>query len=241
MLLFLLMMSTAVQRDRVVVVTATAGFRHESIATAEQVISKIAADWFDVTFVRTEEEMADALSEAALRSVKVVIFANTTGDLQLPSRDALLQWIEGGGSFIGIHSASDTWHEWPDYIRMLGGEFDHHPAETTVDVFVDQPDHPAVGGLQSPHTMFEEIYILKNFDRDSVTLLMSLRQSPEDASAGLFPLAWCKRVGQGRVLYTALGHRSDVWTTAWFQQHLREVIAWALRFDERPRRRPTRR
>ncbi|HEY8133024.1 MAG TPA: ThuA domain-containing protein [Thermoanaerobaculia bacterium] len=225
--------------DRVVVVTVTEGFRHDSIETAEMVIGDIGRRrlGFDVTFARDEAELATALSPEALRNVKLVMFVNTTGDLQLPARETLLQWISAGGSFIGVHSASDTWHEWPQYIEMLGGEFDHHPDQTTRAIFVENAAHPATASLPAPHDLFEEFYILKNFDANRVSMLLSLHTSPEDSESGFFPLAWTRTYGNGRVLYTALGHRIDVWTSDWFQQHLTGAIAWGLRRDLVPRRR----
>ncbi|PYQ51435.1 MAG: hypothetical protein DMF59_07895 [Acidobacteria bacterium] len=117
--------------ERIIVVTVTEGFRHDSIPTAERVIADIAPRLgFEINFVRDESELAIGLSPAALQSAKAVMFVNTTGDLPVPLRESLLAWIANGGSFIGVHSASDTWHEWPAYIEMLGGEFDHHPDQT---------------------------------------------------------------------------------------------------------------
>ena len=219
------------QTDRVVVVTATSGFRHSSIEIAEEVIARMAAAGrFDMTYARTEDEMRAALSPKALRKTKLVIFANTTGDLTPEVRTALLRWVSDGGSFVGVHSASDTWHESPDYIRMLGGEFETHPDQMNGTLIVVDRDHPATAPLASPHVLFEEFYQFKNFDRDRVNMLVTR----DDGS----PVAWSKSFGSGRVFYTALGHREDVWTSAWFQQHLSGAIAWALRREpELPRRR----
>jgi hypothetical protein len=229
--------------DRVVVVTATAGFRHDSIETAEGVIAEIAARtrWFDPTFARTEEEMAAELTADRLRDVKVVMFVNTTGELPLPSRAELFRWIEEGGSFIGVHSASDTWHASPEYISILGGEFETHPDQTIGEVFVDDREHPATAPLDSPLAIFEEFYLFRNFDPQRVRLLLSLRAHPESGVPGSFPMAWTRAHGAGRVFYTALGHRIDVWTSEWFRQHLTGAIAWGLRRDELPRQRPARR
>jgi type 1 glutamine amidotransferase len=222
--------SSAMAADRVIVVTATAGFRHDSIPVAEQVIADIASRtrWFDPVFVHTEEEMADALSVEALRSARLVMFVNTTGEL--PTLDNLLSWIRDGGSFLGVHSAADTWHSSPDYIAMLGGEFLTHSAESSVGVVVDQM-HPASAGLESPHFVFEEIYSFTNFAGGEMLLHV------DDGR----PLAWVKGYGAGRVFYTALGHREDVWTSAWFQQHITGAIAWSLGRDLTMRRRAVRR
>jgi type 1 glutamine amidotransferase len=213
----------------ILVVTATAGFRHDSIPTAEGVIAGLAPRLgASVVFARTEDEMARTLNAEVLRGVDVVMFVNTTGELDVPRRDDLLQWIAGGGSFIGLHSASDTWHAWPAYIDMLGAEFESHPDQYVAQIDVVDPAHPATAPLASPHAMLEEIYNLKNFDPARVRPLL--------ATDGRV-IAWCKDYGAGRVFYTALGHRIDVWQSEWFANHLAGAISWALRHDELPRRR----
>jgi hypothetical protein len=239
-LLGLIFTSTAAMAaDRVLIVTTAAGFRHDSIETAEQVLADIAARtrWFEPVYARTDEEAVEALSASALRNVRLVIFANTTGEIAVQSRAALLDWVARGGAFIGVHSASDTWHDSPEYIEMLGGEFESHPDQTVASIFVEESTHPATKDLESPHVVFEEIYLFKNFSRDRVTMLLSLRAHPEDGEEGFFPLGWYRNHGRGRVLYTALGHREDIWTSDWFQQHLTGAIAWGLRRDSALRRR----
>ena len=166
---------------------------------------------------RTEAQMHDALSPDALRSVKLVMFVNTSGELRLDTRDALLAWIADGGAFAGVHSAADTWHKWPQYIAMLGGEFDPQTRRT---VFVEDKTMP-------DRAFFEEYYLFKNRD-PHVSLLLALHESPEDAHPGHFPLAWTKTYGKGRVFYTALGHRDEVWRSPWFDQHLTREVEWLL-------------
>jgi hypothetical protein len=51
---------------------------------------------------------------------------------------------------------------------------------------------------------------------------------PEAGQPGDLLLAWFKSYGQGRVFYTALGHREDVWESATYQAHLLGAIRWAL-------------
>lgn len=220
--------------ELILVVTATVGFRHSSIETAEEVIGSLAPRVnFEVRYARDEAAIAEAFRH--LDDFKVVMFVNTTGNLDVEGREKLLGWIRGGGSFIGAHSASDTWHEWPEYVAMLGGEFDFHPDQTTGTLFVEARNHAATATLDSPFALFEEFYRFRNFDGNRVELLLTLR----DGSAVL-PMAWFKSYGSGRVFYTALGHREDVWTSAWFQRHLSGAIGWALRRDQLPRRRAVR-
>src|SRR5256886_15569690 len=117
---------------RVLVVTVTKGFRHSSIPTAEKVLGELAqkSGAFTLDFVRTDEEMAQKMTADSLKSFDGVIFANTTGDLPLPDKQAFPNWIKSGKAFIGMHSARDTFrgHKPPDpYVEMLAGAvIGHH-------------------------------------------------------------------------------------------------------------------
>ncbi len=116
----------------------------------------------------------------------------------------------------------------------MGGEFESHPDQMIADVVVDDPRHPSTAALPSPHSLFEEYYAFKNFSADRVSMLLSMRETTQ-------PLAWYRSSGSGRVFYTALGHREDVWTSDWFQQHITGAILWSLGKDTAPRRRAVRR
>src|SRR5438552_4438819 len=95
---------------KMLVVTVTKGFRHSSIPTAEKVLGDLGqkSGAFTVDYVRTDEEMAQKMTAEALKKYDGVIFANTTGVLPLPDKQAFLDWIKSGKAFIGMHSATDT-------------------------------------------------------------------------------------------------------------------------------------
>jgi uncharacterized protein len=214
----------------VAVVTVTMGYRHASIPVAEATIESLAqrSGWFTVRFFRTEEE----LKAFDPSHYDAVMFVNTTGELPLPDRDALVRWVRSGGTFIGVHSASDTFHDFGDYLDMLGAEFDFHRDEHAAAVVVEDESHPSTGGLPAPVTIFEEYYHFKRFDPARVHLLVTARDDD-----GVLPMSWWRSEGSGRVFYTALGHREDVWQSEWFRQHLTGALAWAVAPQSGPRRR----
>jgi type 1 glutamine amidotransferase len=217
-------------RPHILVVTATLGFRHDSIPTAEQVLANIADEHgADISYARTEEEVRTRLTPSELENVDAVFFVNTTGELPLTAAQALLEWVRNGGTFVGAHSASDTWHGVPDYLDMLGGEFIGHPPEIAAQVVVDDRTHPATRSLPPTIQLFEEYYYLGRIDLLRMRELLSLRARPEPPhDAGYFPLAWEKSYGTGRVFYTALGHRADVWQSPWYRAHMSGIVQWAL-------------
>ncbi|MGA2852619.1 MAG: ThuA domain-containing protein [Verrucomicrobiota bacterium] len=174
------------------------------------------------------------LSPESLKNYDGVAFVSTTGELPIPDPQGLLDWIKAGHAFIGIHAASDTFHRWPAYIDMLGGEFDHHGAQLSVDCLNEDPQHPATASLGKTWTLTqEEMYQFKNYDPAKVHDLLILDKKPERPfTPGRFPVSWCKIYGKtrlapaahgaellvrrkssypgGRVFYTSLGHREDI-------------------------------
>jgi len=182
------------------------------------------------------------MSPANLSRYDGVVFLMTTGDLPLPDRDGFVDWVRQGHAFIGVHAAADTFHGYPAYLDMLGGEFNHHGAQVSVDCLNQDPAHAACSPLPATWTVFDEIYQFKNFERSSVHVLLALDRHPNDKTPGFYPVAWCRPFGTGRVFYTSLGHREDVWDDAYeghrmnppavalaYQRHLLGGILWALR------------
>jgi len=160
----------------------------------------------------TLKQALEKLSPESLKNYDGVVFASTTGDLPIPDKQGFLDWIKAGHAFIAIHAGSDTFHHWPGYIEMLGGEFQHHGNQVSVDCINADPSHPATAHLPKVWTIQqEEIYEFKNYDSSKVHDLLWMDKAPQDKStAGHFPVSWCKDYGTGKVFYTSLGHREDV-------------------------------
>lgn len=188
-------------------------------------------------------EALQALSVAKLQAYDAVMFASTTGDLPLPDKQGFIDWIAAGHGFIGVHAATDTFHSFPPFVAMIGGEFLKHGPQVSVDCLNQDCDHAATKHLPASWTVFDEIYQFKNFERPKVHGLLTLDQHPNDKTPGDYPVSWCKRFGTGRVFYTSLGHREDLWdpealvnnarnnstdNTALYRQHVLGGILWAL-------------
>ncbi|MEQ1858835.1 MAG: ThuA domain-containing protein [Chthoniobacteraceae bacterium] len=192
----------------------------------------------------------EKLSPANLAKVDGVIFANTTGDLPLPDNDGFVAWVKAGGAFMGMHSAGDTFHKFPGYLGMIQAEFKTHGPQVPADLVVADRAHPATAGLPNPWDLVqEEMYEFKDGSHDvaKVRSLLYLKHHPVQREvAGHFPVAWNRMHGKGRVFYTSLGHREDLWsadpnlkdrknpveTAVKYQQHILGGIKWALGLAE---------
>jgi type 1 glutamine amidotransferase len=188
------------------------------------------------------------MSPAALKNYDAVIFANTTGDLPLPDPQAFIDWVKAGHGFCAMHSGSDTFHKFPPYIEMLGGEFKGHGPQVAVTALNKDPKHPATKHLPPAWDIFDEIYEFKSHEPVNVNELLSMDKHPQTKAPGYAGMSWYRTPGKGRVFYTSLGHREDMWDPAWkdakgerknppaislaYQQHILGGIQWALGIEK---------
>lgn len=208
----------------------SAGFEHSYLPNAEVAIKKIGKEngWRTLTTHRLDRISADNLEK-----VDVLIFV-TTGNLPFSDeqRKAILDFVKNGKGFLGIHNATDTCYDWAEYGEMLGGYFAGHPWTQEVGVIVEDTNHPATRMLGESFRVFDEIYTFKNWDRSKTHVLMHLDNDTVDLSKGTrddndYAMGWCHDYGEGRVMYTALGHPDDLWEQPWFLEHITACIKWA--------------
>jgi uncharacterized protein len=184
-------------------------------------------------------------------------YFHTTGDLTKAGTDknppmtpegkqAFLDAIHQGKGFIGSHCASDTFHspnyDHPDtrykddpptqmdpYIAMLGGEFIIHGAQQHSRLIPADRHFPGMKDFPDDFSPLEEWYSLKNF---APNLHVILVQDTHGMKGNMYqrppyPETWARRYGNGRVFYTSMGHREDVWTNPVFKEVLFGGIHWA--------------
>jgi type 1 glutamine amidotransferase len=210
---------------RVLMLTATAGFRHDSIPTAKTVVAGLTSPAAPFVVTATED-LAD-LTAARLAATDVLMFALTTGELALDEtqKRAIVDFVNAGGGFVGIHSAADTLYEWPDYGRLVGAYFKEHPWTQSATVDVEDRSDPTTSGLGASFRLTEEYYTFRENPRSSVHVLLSLNAASVGAQ-GDFPLAWTRTIGRGRSYYNALGHFAETWNDPRFQSQLAAAILW---------------
>jgi type 1 glutamine amidotransferase len=178
----------------------------------------------------------------------------TTGDLTAPSatdgskpmskegKNAFLEAIQNGKGFVGFHCAADTFHSQGDqgasqpvgqrdpYIDMLGGEFVVHGSQQSTTMTVVDAEFPGAGSLVPNFVKHEEWYSLKNFADDLHVILINETKEMHDKcyERPPYPATWIRNYGKGRVFYTSMGHREDVWTSPQFQSLVVGGILWAV-------------
>ena len=116
------------------------------------------------------------------------------------------------------------------YTAMIGAEFLIHASQQKARLKVVSPKFPGMKGLGGGFEMNEEWYAFRKYAPDLHVILVQETAGMHDDpyQRPPYPATWARIHGKGRVFYTSMGHRKDVWTNPKFQQVLLGGIAWAL-------------
>ena len=234
------------KRQRVLYFTRSVQYEHsvvhregDELSHSERILTDLGLKaGFDV-----ECSKDGRIFDGVLDQYDAVVFY-TCGDMSQPSVDKappmsaegkkrLVGAVAAGKPFVGIHSAC-YWGQKaaPDdpYLDMVGSRFIAHGAQQEATMLVTSPSFPGAEGLGSSFRLLDEWYAMKDFAKDMHVILAEDNEGMEGPmyQRPPFPSTWARRHGKGRVFFTAMGHREDVWTNSVFQQILLGGIAWAL-------------
>jgi type 1 glutamine amidotransferase len=219
------------------------GYRHEAVSHAMATLERLGREtglWS--TTIRTDTEPLTKkkleFNAKNLNDFDAVLFY-TGGDLEMndEQKAALLSFVhDDGKGFIGVHSATITFTNWPEFGEMIGGYFDEHPWGTfDAPIVVEDPNFPGMQQWPKSFVLKDEIYQVKEFSRDKVRVLMRLDASKLDLNNPRvhrkdldFAVAWAKLYGKGRVFYSTLGHVEQNWDDPRMQKMYVEAIRWAM-------------
>jgi hypothetical protein len=250
---------------KILVFSKSSNFEHSAIrrtggqlSVAEETLKKLGqTNNLDFTFTKdgrlfTAENIAqyDAL---LFYTTGDLTESGTDGNPPMPpaGKAAFLEAIRQGKGFVGVHSASDTFHSPGNrnidaarfqndgtnadpYIQMIGGEFVNHGDQQQARVIRADTNFPGMEAMPADFGPLEEWYSLKNFAGD-LHVILAQDTATMDKTGGNYcydrppyPATWAHWYGKGRVFYTSMGHREDVWSSPVFQQLLLGGVRWAV-------------
>lgn len=219
----------------VLVFTATADYRHDSIPAGVAALAEL-ADSRGLSVLHTEDP-AD-LRPHVLDGCAAVVFLSPTGDvLDAGAREALRAHVTGGGGFLGVHAAACAEYGWPYYGELVGARFARHPEIQRARVTVVDRAHPATAHLPALWSWTDEWYDFRpGPSAAGVRVLATVDEGTYDGGAmgAPHPLVWCGRSGLGRTFYTALGHLPAAYADADFRRHLLGALTWCARVGDAP-------
>ena len=186
-----------------------------------------ALEGFDVTV--TDDR--DALTG----DYDVLVDYLTDSTLSEEQLSALLDHVENGGGYVGLHCATDLTSRapedpdsddtivhveepLPELRALIGGHFLDHPSQSDFGVDI-VADHPVTEGADD-FSVLDEPYQV-DVD-DGVTVLARMDHPDLDD----YPVVWTNE-SRGRVAYVSLGHTDEAFEHESVRRLLRNAIEWA--------------
>ncbi len=214
---------------QVLVFTKTAGYRHSSIEKGIQTLRELA---LENNFEITQTEDSLQFHAVNLKKYQLVLFLNTTGDvLGEEQQHAFKEYINNGGSFMGVHAAAETEYEWSWYGDLIGAYFVSNPEQQDARIDVLNKIHKSTEHLNDTWIHFDEWSNFKNIS-PNIRVLLALDEASYlgGTNGDKHPIAWCNEFDGGRAFYTGLGHTEAAYDDVNFRQHLLGAINWCLKF-----------
>lgn len=224
--------------------SATSNWRHDSGIAGAQAFWSRESDTNGSGIFITEDSRV--FSAKNLEKFEVIIMNSATGDiLSSAQKTAIQTFVENGGGLIAQHAMGDSSlaEFWPWWDTQLGTEFISHPADPqfqTADVVTLAKAHPVMKGLGAKFSHSDEWYTFTGPVAGEVVVLAGLDESTyspinkvygvEDLRMGPapsdHPIIWAKCPGQGKIVYSALGHKVDSYDSEPHKALLRNAMAW---------------
>jgi len=177
------------------------------------------SEQIDASFSRDYEVLATGLN-----LFEAVLLYTDVGELTETQERGLLDFVESGGGFFGLHTAAASFRECEGYHRMLNGFFNGHSPHMDFTVRVSDPGDPITVGL-SDFEVTDELYYLKHDPDRSHHLLAAYDETKDETHV----MAFKHTCGDGRVFFLALGHDMAVMVNPSFQQVVRRGALWVGR------------
>src|SRR5581483_2517934 len=124
----------ATRRKKLLAIGEVKGYQHDSVSHALATLEKLGrqTELWD-TYIRTDSQLITKKKlEANAKNLDYfdAVFFYTTGELDLDAEQkaSLLSFVrDDGKGFLGAHSATDAFYQWPEYGDLIGAYFDQHP------------------------------------------------------------------------------------------------------------------
>lgn len=244
------------QPRKILIFSKTNGFRHGSIPVGVMALKMLGEKTGAWTVFHSEDD--EMFEPRNLKEFDAVVMLNTTGDIFKPRempkeaklveivkerearlKQSLVDFVKSGKGLAGTHSATDTYHSWGEYNKMMGGTFAGHPWHQKVPVMNLASNHPLNEMFSgNGFDIVDEIYQFRAdtalpTERKMLLALDTQKMDEKDVKKGgrkdgLYPVSWVSKYGKGHTFYCSLGHRDEIYYNPVVLKHYLAGIQYAL-------------
>jgi len=216
---------------------------HQPVEATELFIPFLLENGFEV---RVEESSAVYADDDYLRTVDLIVQANTMTSIEGPEFLGLRAAIERGTGLAGWHGGiADSYRNNSDYLQLIGGQFASHPGKHPDERTGEQSDnyvphviqmtaaaaeHPITQGITDFELVTEQYWVLHDDYNDVLaTTTQAVRSWDPWTRPVTSPAIWTRQWGAGRIFVSTPGHRVEILTDTNVKTIIERGLLWASR------------
>lgn len=217
---------------RVLVVTGGHGFERKPFYNLFDSIPFITYD----TLVQPQANSLIASPE--VNRYDVLVFYDMFDTISPAQQEAYIRLLKKGASMIFLHHALVSYQDWPEFKKIVGGQYHTRPVvvkgdtlqagyehDVNIPVKVEDSDHPVTQGI-SDFEILDEVY-------GGVEILPQVRPLLSTTHPkSMRYLAWINHYGRSDVIYIQLGHGPSGYSNPQFRKLLQQAIAWSAKTNK---------
>lgn len=161
-----------------------------------------------------------------IKEFDIIITYTIKGTLTKAQEEGLLNAIKGNSKetkgrskgFIGLHGATVSFLDSINYLQMIGGKLLSHPPINSYTFGVTDLSHPITKGITN-FCLKDELYLIEIYN--PIDTLLTCKYN-----GLIYPIAWVKPYGLGKVFYLGLGHGKEQLSNKCIQKMIKNAIKW---------------
>jgi len=217
----------AAQKIKVLVITGGHGFAHGPFYDVFNVQQDISYD----TLVQPRANALIASPE--VNKYDVLVFYDMVDSIAPNVQQAYINLLKKGKAMIFLHHSLVSYQNWPEFVRIVGGQYHTHPVvvrgdtlkanyghDVTIPVTVSDKLHPVTRGIPD-FQIVDERY-------GGVEILVSVKPLLSTKHPkSMRDLAWIHHYGNSDVIYIQLGHGPSAFANPNYRKLIQQAIAWS--------------
>ena len=215
------------QKIRVLVITGGHGFEHAPFYDVFNALQNITYDTV------AQPQANELIASPDVNKYDVLVFYDMVDSILPAQQQAYINLLNKGKAMIFLHHSLVSYQNWPEFIKIVGGQYHTSPVvvngdtlranyehDVTIPVKVEDKQHPVTSGIND-FEILDEVYggveILP-----TVKPLLSTTQPKS-----MHYVAWINHYGNSDVLYIQLGHGPAAYSNPNYRKLIQQAIEWS--------------
>jgi type 1 glutamine amidotransferase len=215
------------QKIKVLVITGGHGFEHTAFYNVFDAIQNISYDTL------MQPQANELITSPDVNRYDALVFYDMVDSISPARQQAYINLLNKGKAMIFLHHSLVSYQTWPEFIKIVGGQYHTRPVvvngdtlkanyehDVTMPVKVEDKQHPVTSGIRD-FEILDEVY-------GGVEILPTVKPLLSTTHPkSMHYVAWINHYGNSDVVYIQLGHGPSAYANTNFRKLIQQAIEWS--------------